>query len=113
MVAPPSEPSHYQAEPSVPPPAEIQLSADRLSMVVAWADGARDRFEAVRLREACRCAFCTKQRHDGAFPGQSPGVAIAALETIGSHALNVRFSDGHDRGIFPWPYLKQLAQRGN
>lgn len=113
MAASPSELSHYEAEPSVPPPAEIQLSADRLSMLVVWADGTRDRFEAEPMRQACRCAFCTKQRHDATFPVQFPGVTIAALETMGSHALNVRFSDGHDRGIFPWPYLKHLVKRGN
>jgi DUF971 family protein len=113
MAAPTSEPSHYEAGPPVSPPTEIQLAVDRLSMLIVWTGETRDRLEAAQLREACRCAFCVKQRHDGTFPAHFPGVTITGLETMGSHALNVRFSDGHDRGIFPWPYLKQLTQRGN
>jgi DUF971 family protein len=28
---------------------------------------------------------------------------------VGHHAVPLVFSDGHDRGIYPWPYLAALA----
>jgi len=29
---------------------------------------------------------------------------------IGDYAVNIAFSDGHNRGIYPWPYLRLLAR---
>ncbi|RUW64645.1 gamma-butyrobetaine hydroxylase-like domain-containing protein, partial [Mesorhizobium sp. M4B.F.Ca.ET.049.02.1.2] len=28
---------------------------------------------------------------------------------IGSYAIRLVFSDGHDRGIYPWSYLREIA----
>jgi DUF971 family protein len=35
-------------------------------------------------------------------------VRVIDLHSQG-YGLQLIFSDGHDRGIFPWPYLAQLA----
>ena len=37
------------------------------------------------------------------------GVSVAAVEAYGVNALHFTFSDGHDRGIFPFSYLRLLA----
>jgi prepilin-type processing-associated H-X9-DG protein len=34
---------------------------------------------------------------------------IAEIGAIGDYAINVVFTDGHARGIFPWTYLRELA----
>ena len=31
------------------------------------------------------------------------------IELVGSYAINIAFSDGHDRGIYPWAYLREIA----
>lgn len=36
-------------------------------------------------------------------------VNIAAVEPIGNYAVRIRFSDGHDTGIYSWAFLRQLA----
>lgn len=36
-------------------------------------------------------------------------VRILKLEPVGNYALKISFDDGHDSGLFNWPYLKQLA----
>lgn len=36
-------------------------------------------------------------------------IAIAAIHPVAAYALNIAFSDGHDRGIFPWAFLRELA----
>jgi DUF971 family protein len=36
-------------------------------------------------------------------------VQIVALEPVGHYAVQPRFSDGHDTGIFSWDYLYKLG----
>ncbi len=37
-------------------------------------------------------------------------VGIAAVEPVGHYAVRIRFTDGHDSGIFSWTLLRQLSQ---
>jgi len=37
-------------------------------------------------------------------------VALANVHLVGDHALNIAFSDGHARGIYPWAYLYRIAE---
>jgi DUF971 family protein len=32
------------------------------------------------------------------------------MRPVGSYAVQLVFSDGHERGIFPWVYLRELGQ---
>jgi DUF971 family protein len=39
-------------------------------------------------------------------------LTITKVEPIGNYAVRLAFSDGHDRGIFPWAYLNEIAAAG-
>jgi DUF971 family protein len=91
-------------------PETIVLAADRSRLRVSWASGESAEVRAGQLREACRCAWCTRARIDGNFAASFDGVAIERLTPIGDYAINIAFSDGHARGIYPWPYLQLLAR---
>jgi len=39
-------------------------------------------------------------------------VRVDAIEAFGPNALRFVFSDGHDRGLFPFGYLRELPVRG-
>lgn len=109
-----ADPDRYEpVDIDLPPPVEVRLAANRDSLTLVWPDGALDTLDPTSLRAACRCADCIKHRHDGTFPADFSKLTIAGLETMGTHALNIRFSDGHARGIFPWSYLKRLSIRRN
>ncbi len=41
-------------------------------------------------------------------PGKM-GVNIAIVEPIGHYAIRIRFTDGHDTGIYSWSLLHELA----
>ena len=41
-------------------------------------------------------------------PGKR-GVGLLGADPIGNYAIRLRFSDGHDTGIFTWVYLHTLA----
>ncbi|MBN9426252.1 MAG: DUF971 domain-containing protein [Burkholderiales bacterium] len=38
-------------------------------------------------------------------------VGIESVETVGHYAIQPRFSDGHDTGIYSWDYLYHLGDR--
>jgi DUF971 family protein len=39
------------------------------------------------------------------------GVELTGLEPVGNYAVQPRFSDGHDSGIFSWEYLRFLGSQ--
>lgn len=87
---------------------EVRVTRERQALEIDWQGGASSRYRAVQLRHACRCAECMRARIDGAFVPPDE-VAIAKVDPIGSYAINVQFSDGHSRGIYPWTYLREIA----
>ncbi|GAC1540390.1 MAG: hypothetical protein NVS2B4_19890 [Ramlibacter sp.] len=38
-------------------------------------------------------------------------VGLLGLEPVGNYAVQPRFSDGHDSGIFSWDYLYHLGSQ--
>lgn len=36
-------------------------------------------------------------------------VLLTRVDPIGQYALQLKFSDGHDRGIYPWALLHELS----
>lgn len=91
-------------------PIDIIVSAGRDRLMVLWADGHESRYAAHTLRRACRSSVAVRARADGDGPEASEEVRIAAVNPVGHYAINLVFSDGHDRGIYPWPYLRELDE---
>lgn len=90
-------------------PREIRLTEGRRRLDVIWEDGSASRLPAATLRSHSRSAETVRAGIDGLPPALSDDLAITAVEPVGAYAVNLAFSDGHDRGIFPWPYLRALA----
>jgi DUF971 family protein len=77
---------------------------------IRWPDGTVQQLSGTFLRESCRCAHCLAiQRHGKEAPGTVRETCIVDIVPVGSYAVQLIFSDGHARGIFPWSYLKSLA----
>ena len=91
-------------------PETVVLTADRIRLRLVWPGGETAEIEAPTLRGACRCAWCTRARVDGTFAASFEAVAIERVVPIGDYAINIAFSDGHARGIFPWTFLRSLAR---
>lgn len=96
-------------------PREIKQEDD-LGLAITWADGHVSRFRAAALRRACPCAQCVNE-----WTGQrvlkpeniSDELEIANLELVGRYALNFRWSDGHETGIYSFRYLRELDELNN
>jgi prepilin-type processing-associated H-X9-DG protein len=51
-----------------------------------------------------------RARLDGLFPQSFDSIAIVHVSAMGHYGVNIGFSDGHARGIYPWAYLSQLLK---
>lgn len=87
---------------------DCDVSADLASLEMTTPDERRITLSAEQLRLSCKCAHCTRARFDGRFSAHFPGIAIVAVRDLG-YGLNIAFSDGHNRGIYPRSYLADLA----
>ena len=96
--------------PTTPQPTELTAHQQSRVLEVAFADGARFRipFELMRV-------YSPSAEVQGHGPGQEVlqagkrQVALVALEPVGHYAVQPRFSDGHESGIFSWDYLYHLG----
>jgi DUF971 family protein len=93
-----------------PTVADYEASADLAALLVRTTQDEALSVPAEKLRLSCKCAHCTRARFDGRFPEAFPGIAITEIGDLG-YGLNISFSDGHNRGIYPKPYLLSLAGR--
>jgi DUF971 family protein len=90
-------------------PLDVVLHEVSGRLDVLWNDGMRSTLDAPALRSACRCAACESLRRAGTPAAPVAGIALTLLQPIGEFGLQLGFSDGHDRGIYPWAYLHELS----
>jgi DUF971 family protein len=93
-----------------PTVADYEASADLATLIVRTTQDDVVGIAAEQLRLSCKCAHCTRARFDDRFPEAFPGIAITEIGDLG-YGLNISFSDGHNRGIYPKPYLLSLVGR--
>lgn len=86
---------------------DCEVSPDLASLAITTSDGGRIELSAEKLRLSCKCAHCLRARIDERFPEKFPGIAIVEVGDLG-YGLNIAFSDGHNRGIYPKNYLLGL-----
>jgi prepilin-type processing-associated H-X9-DG protein len=91
-------------------PERVASTKQGTTLALTFADGRTQLIAAEHLRLACRCAHCTRARVDGVFPEAFDAIMIETVSPTGNYALNIGFSDGHARGVYPWGYLASLAE---
>jgi DUF971 family protein len=92
-------------------PANVELREDSTALAVTWPDCGTRLLGAETLRRASRAASEVRRRIEGIELAIPPGLHVSAVEPIGNYALRLSFSDGHDRGIYPWSYLRELTEQ--
>jgi DUF971 family protein len=94
-------------------PREIKQEGDA-GLRITWADDCVCQYSAVGLRRVCPCAQCVNE-----WTGQrvlkpeaiSEELTIVDLSIVGRYALNFRWSDGHETGIYSFRYLRELCEQ--
>lgn len=91
-------------------PIQIIEESDS-ELTIVWSDNSEKTYNAPALRRACPCASCIDE-WTGAKRLQEESVSddltIKNTAVVGRYALNFRFSDGHETGIYSFQYLKDL-----
>lgn len=97
-------------EKSAPSPTEIKLHKKSRLLEVAFDNGKRYTMSFELLR-----VFSPSAEVRGHGPGQEVlqvgkrNVDITNIEPVGSYAVQLVFSDGHDSGLYSWDYLYGLG----
>lgn len=91
-------------------PSLVEIDAQARTLILHWGSDAVQRVDQYALRQACPCAQCRRLRIGGGIPECAHDVAVTDIRPMG-YGIQLVFSDGHDRGIFPWPYLESLPDR--
>ena len=97
-------------EPGTPAPTALTLHQASRVLEVGFADGSVFRLPCELLR-----VYSPSAEVQGHGPGQETlqtgkrEVQVTAIEPVGHYAVQPRFSDGHDSGIFTWDYLHHLG----
>jgi DUF971 family protein len=94
-------------------PREIKQEGDT-GLRITWADDRVCNYTAAGLRRACPCAQCVNE-----WTGQrvlkpdmiSNELTIVDLNLVGRYALNFRWSDGHETGIYSFRYLREFCEQ--
>jgi DUF971 family protein len=88
----------------------IELSAKVRRLLIHWSDGFSSDLSHRALRLQCRCAGCEYIRRSGRAVEARDDIELLAVVPYGPNAVQLRFSDGHERGIFPFQYLRGLER---
>ncbi|WP_341890174.1 DUF971 domain-containing protein [Variovorax sp. YR752] len=79
---------------------------------ITWDDAGTSRLPHAWLRAHCRCAACEQRaRTQAPRPAVAAALRLTGIHPVGEQGLNLVFSDGHGRGIYPWAYLRELGNR--
>ena len=89
-------------------PSEIRLAKDKRTLTLIWPDNTAESFSASDLRKSSQSAKSKRRELDGIAVQDIPDLTITEIKPIGTYAINIVFSDGYDRGIFPWKFLQVM-----
>jgi len=98
-------------------PVELDLDKDR-ALTVRWSDGRLSVYPIAHLRKMSPSADQRALREEQASnpltvlpspkSGDSGPLRAIGAEMVGRYAVRIRFSDGHDTGIYSWAYLRKI-----
>ena len=94
-----------------PRPIEIAYTESTKILRIFFDDGFEFKFPSEFLRVESPSAEV--QGHSSAEKVIVPGkkyVSISSIEKVGHYAIRIDFTDGHNTGIYSWPYLYNLGK---
>jgi DUF971 family protein len=92
-------------------PERLEVRDSGRVLRIVWAGGSVGELSAGLLRAECRSADARRARIDAAA-APAGDVRITGVSVIGNYAVNIEFSDGERRGLYPWEMLAALERRG-
>lgn len=93
-----------------PMPTEIKLHQKSRMLEIAFSDGQRFELPCEFLRVYSPSAEVRGHGHgQEVLQVGKKNVEITDVQPVGSYAVQLVFSDGHDSGLYSWDYLYDLG----
>ncbi|WP_160107101.1 DUF971 domain-containing protein [Pseudomonas izuensis] len=89
-------------------PVAVGNSRSQQQLRLQWPDGREQVLGHAELRRQCPCSQCRAFRVRGMTPMVDERIQVIELNAQG-YGVQLIFSDGHERGIYPWAYLSSLT----
>jgi len=90
-------------------PVEIAHDKELDVVRIRWSDGDTTVYTRTGLRGWCPCATC--QGHGGQRNFvEVDDPQLQAVEGVGRYAVRFMWKDGHGTGMYPYAYLKEIAE---
>ena len=94
-------------------PTNVQQIGNELA--IQWNDGTESYLELELLRRACPCAACGGEpdvlgnvlRPEVNYTEES--FQLRSFDLVGGYAIQPRWRDGHNTGIYSFQYLRRLS----
>jgi DUF971 family protein len=92
---------------------DVQLIGGELA--IRWSDAVESYLSLERFRRACPCASCGGEpdvlgnivRPDVHYTASS--FELVGWQFVGGYALQPRWADGHNTGLYSYQYLRRLT----
>ncbi|TWG83903.1 DUF971 family protein [Cupriavidus gilardii J11] len=97
-------------EKDTPHPTALTVHTQSRALEIQFDNGASFRLPFEYLR-----VYSPSAEVQGHGPGQEVlqtgkrDVTVSSVEPVGNYAILIRFSDGHDTGIYSWDWLYRLG----
>jgi len=79
--------------------------------LIIWNDGQRRLYTFTSLRFNCPCAGCVDEltgERRIRLDQVKEGIHALDWKTVGNYAIQIRWSDGHQTGIYSYDYLHKM-----
>ena len=96
-------------------PQSIHVDRQSGMFEIAW-DDMSGQIALTDMRKLCPCALCDDLREQQTqisglhmiSETEMPSAVLKEVVAVGNYAVQLRWQDGHDTGIFPYSFLKEL-----
>lgn len=86
-------------------------------LLINWDDNTVTKIELKKLRRFCPCATCAMNRESESKTYiplfTSDQIKVLRIFEVGSYAIGITWNDGHNTGIYEFPYLNYIAKENN
>jgi len=91
-------------------PLELRFNKARAELLIRFDDGTDGTIPYELLRVESPSAETKGHGNERPPPPvRKRHVSVISAEPVGRYALRIRFDDGHDTGLYTWPYLAELS----
>ena len=93
-------------------PTELRFNKARSELSVSFDDGAEFTlpYELLRI-ESPSAETKGHGSENPPPPAKKRHIGVTGADPVGRYALRIRFSDGHDTGLYTWSYIRELGEQ--